>query len=107
MEKLHASKRKIPVTGTGKARFACAYCDYKAARRWQITVHERTHTDERPYPCPHCDMKFKASSARLVHLRLHTGERPFPYVQHCRSFHAAPCWRSAMLRRCQYVAVPL
>ena len=73
--------RAWAVQHTGEKPFACRYCPYVAARKGQVTVHERIHTDERPYACDQCDMKFKVSSALLVHSRLHTGQRPYKYVE--------------------------
>ena len=65
---------------TGEKPFQCRHCDYAAARKGQVTVHERTHTGERPYACKLCPMRFRVSSALLVHNRVHTGERPYKYV---------------------------
>ena len=47
----------------------------------QVTVHERTHTNERPYACRECPARFKVSSALLVHTRQHNGERPYKCVK--------------------------
>ena len=65
---------------TGEKPFKCSHCDYTAARKGQVTVHERTHTGERPYACKFCPLRFAVSGALLVHSRRHTGERPYQYV---------------------------
>ena len=33
----------------------------------QVTVHERTHTGDRPLQCPYCPMRFKASGSLHWH----------------------------------------
>ncbi len=42
-----------------------------------MTVHERTHTGEKPFACTVCDYRAREVANLKVHMRLHTGEKPF------------------------------
>ncbi|KFU85327.1 Zinc finger protein 432, partial [Chaetura pelagica] len=42
-----------------------------------LTMHQRSHTQDRPFPCPHCGKSFKYLADLRVHQRSHPGERPF------------------------------
>ena len=49
---------------------------------WQVRVHERTHTGDKPYQCSFCDYKANQRGNMRTHERRHTGEKPYkcPYV---------------------------
>lgn len=59
--------------GGGTRGFICQYrgCNKKFDRRYGLTVHYRTHTDEMPYACkvPGCSQRFKWRSSQSHHLR--------------------------------------
>lgn len=42
-----------------------------------ITMHERTHTNERPYQCLQCPKAFKRQLVLNNHMRLHVGVKEF------------------------------
>ncbi len=44
---------------------------------WQIRVHERTHTGEKPYKCSYCDYRAAQQGNMRIHEGRHTGDRPF------------------------------
>ena len=69
--------------------FPCQYpgCNKVFERRYNLTVHYRKHTDEKPYPCkfPECPERFKWRSSQAHHIKTrHQGQVPPPTSRNTR-----------------------
>jgi uncharacterized Zn-finger protein len=56
---------------SGEKPYGCRYCEYRSATASKITVHERSHSGEKPYSCSVCDYRAASCKVRRHERRMH------------------------------------
>lgn len=84
------SKRKTTQKSVKKSQVAsqihmCNYCNYTSPKRYLLSRHMKSHSEERPYKCSVCERGFKTLASLQNHVNTHTGTKPHncKYCESC------------------------
>lgn len=72
--KMLPPKRPSQVVG-GQAHM-CNYCNYTTPKRYLLSRHMKSHSEERPHKCSVCERGFKTLASLQNHVNTHTGTKP-------------------------------
>ena len=66
-----------------QAQLMCNYCNYTSPKRYLLTRHMKTHSEERPHKCNICDRGFKTVASLQVSRIFPVLQRHFSTNTHC------------------------
>jgi len=67
---------KRPSQIAGSQAHMCNYCNYTTPKRYLLSRHMKSHSEERPHKCSVCERGFKTLASLQNHVNTHTGTKP-------------------------------
>jgi hypothetical protein len=74
--KIRLLKRPGGLQSGGDKSHMCNYCNYTTPKRYLLSRHMKSHSDERPHKCSVCERGFKTLASLQNHVNTHTGTKP-------------------------------
>lgn len=76
----------------------CNYCNYTSPKRYLLSRHLKSHSEERPHKCSVCERGFKTLASLQNHVNTHTGLKP----HHCKYCDSAFTTSGELVRHVRY-----
>ncbi|KAL3284826.1 hypothetical protein HHI36_018965 [Cryptolaemus montrouzieri] len=76
----------------------CNYCNYTSSKRYLLSRHMKSHSEERPHKCSVCERGFKTLASLQNHVNTHTGTKPHG----CKFCQAAFTTSGELVRHVRY-----
>ncbi|MCL4135170.1 UNVERIFIED_CONTAM: hypothetical protein GTU68_045697 [Idotea baltica] len=77
----------------------CNYCNYTNPKRYLLSRHMKSHSEERPHKCSVCERGFKTLASLQNHVNTHTGIKP----HRCKSCASTFTTSGELVRHVRYI----
>ncbi|MBM3892866.1 C2H2-type zinc finger protein [Candidatus Dependentiae bacterium] len=69
-------------------KYVCDFdsCKYKTYKKSDMTIHQRTHSNQKPFKCDECSKSFSDQRNFRRHVDIHVGKKPFTCNECSASF---------------------